>query len=77
MKHFFLAHVYLDLQIGDQSAAIYSSLLEAGFANSTYLIAQLAVAYDNTKSKLVTVNLPFLVEIYLVHSLLVRNDYEH
>lgn len=51
MKHFFLAHTYLDLQLGDQSISIYSQLLENGFSNSTYVIGQLAVAYDNTKSK--------------------------
>lgn len=51
MKHFFLAHTYLDLQLSDQSAEIYSSLLETGFQNSSYVTAQLAVAYDNMKSR--------------------------
>lgn len=51
MKQFFLAHTYLDLQLSDQSAEIYSSLLENGFENSSYVTAQLAVAYDNMKSK--------------------------
>lgn len=49
MKHFFLAHAYLGLQLSDYAAEIYMSLLEHGFKESSYVIAQLAVAYDNMK----------------------------
>ncbi len=49
MKHFFLAHTYLELQLNEEAFQMYTMINEKGFSNSTYVMAQLAVAYHNLR----------------------------
>jgi len=49
MKHFFLGHSFLELQLNDDALNIYFSLQQHGFQKSTYLIAQTAIAFHNRR----------------------------
>lgn len=49
MKHFFLAHCYLELLLNDSAMEIYFSLQRNGLSESTYITAQLAIAYHNKR----------------------------
>ena len=49
MKHFFLAHCYLELLLNDQAIGIYHGLMAAGLEDSTYIIAQEAIAHHNKR----------------------------
>lgn len=49
MKDFFLAHTYLELQLNDEALKIYEKLNEIGFSSSTYIMAQVAIAYHNQR----------------------------
>ena len=40
LKHLFLAHTYLELQLNQEALDIYFGLQEAGLKESTYLLAQ-------------------------------------
>ncbi len=40
IKHFFLAHTYLELHLNDQALDIYFALQSNGIGDSTYLLAQ-------------------------------------
>jgi anaphase-promoting complex subunit 8 len=40
MKHFFLAHTYLELQLNDQALETYFGLQAGGLHDSTYILAQ-------------------------------------
>ncbi|KAL5017186.1 hypothetical protein ScPMuIL_006775 [Solemya velum] len=48
-KQFFLAHIYLELQLNEESLKIYQSLVDNGFAKSTYIVSQIAVVYHNIR----------------------------
>ena len=49
MKQFFLAHTYLELQLNEEAFRVYTLLGEKGFGHSTYVMAQIAVAYHNLR----------------------------
>ncbi|KAJ8867622.1 hypothetical protein PR048_031425 [Dryococelus australis] len=49
IKHFFMAHAYLDLQLNDEALEIYGYLQNKGFKKSTYVQAQIAIAYHNKR----------------------------
>jgi len=49
MKHFFLGHTFLELQLNEDALNIYFSLQQHGFQKSTYLIAQTAIAFHNRR----------------------------
>ncbi|XP_077493913.1 uncharacterized protein LOC144104653 [Amblyomma americanum] len=49
MKQFFLGHSYLELQLNDEVLETYSRLQKGPFMESTYLMAQLAIAYHNMR----------------------------
>lgn len=49
IKHFFLAHCYLELLLNDLAMEIYFALQKAGLKESTYVMAQLAIAYHNKR----------------------------
>ncbi|XP_063236265.1 cell division cycle protein 23 homolog [Bacillus rossius redtenbacheri] len=49
VKHFFMAHTYLDLQLNDEALEIYWHLQNKGFKKSTYVLAQIAIAYHNKR----------------------------
>ncbi|XP_073986828.1 cell division cycle protein 23 [Rhodnius prolixus] len=49
MKHFFLGHAYLEQQLNDEALKIYTDLQNAGFSQSTYLLAQIANAHHNKR----------------------------
>lgn len=49
VKSLFLAHTYLELQLNEAALEIYFGLQEGGFQGSTYLLAQVAIAYHNMR----------------------------
>lgn len=44
MKKFFLAHMYLELQLIDEGMAVYRELQSMGFEKNGYVLAQIAIA---------------------------------
>merc|ERR1719481_2325434 len=48
-RHVFLAHTYLELQQNEQAVEIYFGLSRAGLADSTYIMAQVAIAFHNMR----------------------------
>lgn len=44
MKHFFMAHMYLELQLLDEGLALYCELQSMGFERNGYVLAQTAIA---------------------------------
>lgn len=60
VRDFFMAHMYTELQMIKEALQKYQSLMEAGFAKSTYIISQIAVAYHNIRgASVVTERLPY------------------
>ena len=49
IKQFFLAQMYLELQLNDEALRIYQELEENGFHKSSYIVAQVAVAFHNMR----------------------------
>jgi len=49
IKHFFLAHCYLELLLNDAAMEIYFALQKTGLKDSTYIMAQLAIAFHNKR----------------------------
>ncbi|XP_055928832.1 cell division cycle protein 23 homolog [Argiope bruennichi] len=49
MKDFFLAHTYLEIQMNESALEIYNKLMDQGFSKSTYVMAQIAIAYHNMR----------------------------
>ena len=49
IKNVFLAHTYLELQLNEKALEIYFALQDAGLQESTYLLAQVAIAYHNMR----------------------------
>ena len=49
IKHFFLGHCYLELLLNDSAMEIYFALQNTGLKESTYIMAQLAIAYHNKR----------------------------
>jgi anaphase-promoting complex subunit 8 len=55
MKHFFLGHMYLELQMNDEALEIYEFLQNNGFSKNSYVLAQIAIAYHNRRGECVFV----------------------
>lgn len=51
MKRFFLAHTALEQLNNDEAMEMYCCLREQGFAKSSYLLAQTAIAHHNRRGK--------------------------
>ncbi|CAB4059246.1 APC8 [Lepeophtheirus salmonis] len=51
IKHFFLAHTYLELQLNEQALSIYFRLQSGGLQESTYILAQVAIAFHNMREE--------------------------
>uniref|UniRef100_A0A672R1C0 Cyclosome subunit 8 n=1 Tax=Sinocyclocheilus grahami TaxID=75366 RepID=A0A672R1C0_SINGR len=51
VRDFFMAHMFTELQMIKEALQKYQSLMEAGFAKSTYIISQIAVAYHNIRGE--------------------------
>lgn len=49
IKQFFIAHTYLEQQLNEEALEIYDDIQNQGFASSTYLLAQAAIAYHNKR----------------------------
>jgi len=49
MKYFFVAQVYLELQLNNDALRCYEKLRTSHFACSTYVMSQLAMAYHNIR----------------------------
>ena len=49
IKDIFLAHTYLELQLNEEALEIYFALQQAGLQESTYLLAQVAIAFHNMR----------------------------
>lgn len=49
MKHFFMAHAYLEQQMNDEALEIYTELENLGFSGSSYLLAQKAIVFHNKR----------------------------
>ena len=48
-KHLFLAHTHLELQLNEQALEIYFGLQAGGLQDSTYILAQVAIAFHNMR----------------------------
>ena len=48
-RHLFTAHTYLELQQNEEALQIYFGLTGAGLQDSTYLMAQVAIAFHNMR----------------------------
>ncbi|XP_006811611.1 cell division cycle protein 23 homolog [Saccoglossus kowalevskii] len=57
IKEFFLAHIYLELQMHEEALLKYDFLKEAGFHKSTYIMAQIAMATHNMRDADIAVDL--------------------
>lgn len=51
MKHFFLGHIYLELQLNEEGLKIYQHLMDKGFVKSSYIVSQVAMAYNNMRGR--------------------------
>lgn len=49
IKNLFLAHTYVELQLNDQALEIYFGLRSGGLQGSTYILAQIAIAFHNMR----------------------------
>ncbi|XP_065925789.1 cell division cycle protein 23 homolog isoform X2 [Magallana gigas] len=56
MKHFFLGHIYLELQLNEEGLKIYQHLMDKGFVKSSFIVSQVAMAYNNMREVYMTVN---------------------
>ena len=54
MKYFFVAQVYLELQLNNDALRCYEKLKSSHFARSTYVMSQLAMAYHNIRGLYLT-----------------------
>lgn len=50
MKKFFLAHMYLELQLIDEGMAAYQELRSMGFEKNGYVLAQIAIAVHHKRA---------------------------
>lgn len=53
MKYFFMAHMYLELQLIDEGLALYCQLQSMGFQKNGYVLAQTAIAVHYRRGKLI------------------------
>ena len=56
MKQIFLGHTYLEQQLNEEALLIYQKLSETGFSKSSYIMAQIAVAYHNLRGEALIYN---------------------
>ncbi|CAH1791415.1 unnamed protein product [Owenia fusiformis] len=49
IRSIFLACTYLELQLNDEALALLQSLYDSGMSKSTYILSQIAVAYQNLR----------------------------
>ncbi|XP_077530500.1 cell division cycle protein 23 homolog isoform X1 [Haemaphysalis longicornis] len=49
IKHFFLGHVFLELQLSEEALRVYKQLQQGPFQDSPYIMAQVAVAHHNLR----------------------------
>lgn len=52
MKYFFMAHIYLELQLIDEGLALYCQLQSMGFQKNCYVLAQTAIATHYRRGEL-------------------------
>lgn len=51
MKHFFVAHTYIEMYMNDEGLKAYEDLQAAGFRKCVYVTSQMALAYHNKRGK--------------------------
>lgn len=61
MKAIFVAHAHVELLLSDKGIQLFNELQQAGFKNSTYMVAQIGKAFHNKRSKFSFVNCPSLL----------------
>ncbi|XP_011178435.1 cell division cycle protein 23 homolog [Zeugodacus cucurbitae] len=49
MRHFFVAHSYIEMYLNDEGLKAYEDLQHAGFRKSVYVTSQMAQAYHNKR----------------------------
>jgi anaphase-promoting complex subunit 8 len=49
IRNLFTAHTYLELQQNDEALQLYFGLINAGLQDSTYIMAQVAIAFHNMR----------------------------
>lgn len=52
MKHFFVAHTYIEMYLNDEALKAYEELQSAGFHKCVYITAQMGLAYHNKRGEL-------------------------
>lgn len=65
MKYFFMAHMYLELQLIDEGLALYCQLQSMGFQKNGYVLAQTAIAVHYRRGELANSNYFELINISL------------
>lgn len=63
MKHFFLAHTYLEQQLNDAALEVYFLLQQNGFEKSSYITAQTAIASHNRRGNVINIYIIFNVNV--------------
>lgn len=51
MRHFFIAHTYIEMYLNDEGLKAYEDLQAAGFRKCVYVTSQMALAYHNKRGK--------------------------
>lgn len=64
MKRFFMAHMYLELQLIDEGLSLYCELQSMGFQKNGYVLAQTAIAVHHRRGKKTCCLLNFYKKIY-------------
>ncbi|XP_067625055.1 cell division cycle protein 23 homolog [Eurosta solidaginis] len=49
MRHFFVAHSYIEMYLNDEALKAYEDLQQAGFRKCVYVTSQMAIAYHNKR----------------------------
>lgn len=52
MRHFFIAHTYIEMYLNDEGLKAYEELQNAGFRKCIYVTSQMALAYHNKRGRL-------------------------
>lgn len=60
MKYFFLAHMYLELQLIDEGLALYCELQSMGFQKNGYVLAQTAIAVHYRRGRSMHIHIHYL-----------------
>lgn len=73
MKHFFMAHMYLELQLIEEGLALYCELQAMGFQRNGYVLAQTAIAVHYRRGKFALLTSGIKIISFLIVSIILTN----